>query len=84
MNDSAQVRHTEGNGVIVPIINDIKFVIDVIVIETAASEYVWPIRSGTLSRGFVRRHAANNTNASSIPTPIKDKIYILFSFNENY
>jgi len=29
---------TDGKGVIVPIINDIKLVIDVMVIETAASE----------------------------------------------
>ncbi len=62
---------TDGKGVIVPIINDIKLVIDVMVIETASSEYVCPSRSGTLKRGFVLLHAAKSTNASSIPTPKK-------------
>lgn len=61
---------TDGNGVIVPIINEMKLVIEVIVIDTAASEYVRPRRSGTESRGFVRRQAASSTKASSMPTPV--------------
>lgn len=60
---------TDGNGVIVPIMNEMKLVIEVMVIETAASAYVWPNRSGTGSEGLVRRQAASRTNASSMPTP---------------
>ena len=61
---------TDGKGVMMPIMNEMKFVRDVIEIETAASAYVKPSRSGTDWFGFVRRHAANSTNASSIPTPV--------------
>lgn len=37
--------------------------------ETAASDIINPIRSGTSNLTDVRRHAANITNKSSIPTP---------------
>lgn len=40
---------------------------DVIVIETAASDIVIPIRSGTLNFTDVRRQAASITKVSSIP-----------------
>lgn len=49
--------------------NEIKLVNEVIVMETAASEYVSANRSGTLQSGLVLLHEASNTNASSIPTP---------------
>ena len=52
-----------------PIMKEIKLVRDVMVIETAASAYVCPIRSDTVMLVGVRRQAASNTNASSIPTP---------------
>lgn len=61
---------TDGKGVMVPIMKEMKLVTDVIVIDTAASAYVWPILSDTDIVGDVRLHAANNTNASSIPTPV--------------
>lgn len=60
---------TEGKGVAMPIMKEMKLVSEVIVIDTAASEYVWLIRSGIECRGLVRRQAANNTKASSMPTP---------------
>lgn len=44
---------------------------DVMVIETAASDIVIPMRSGTLSLTEVRRQAANITNVSSIPIPVQ-------------
>lgn len=44
---------------------------DVIVIETAASDIVIPIRFGTLNLTDVRRQAANITNVSSIPIPVQ-------------
>lgn len=46
---------------------------EVMVIETAASEYVCPSLSTTLTLEFVRRHAAKSTKASSIPTPNKQQ-----------
>lgn len=61
-----------------PIINEIKLVREVMVIETAASAYVWPSRSGTDMLVGVRRHAANSTKASSMPTPV-DRKNMLFS-----
>lgn len=45
---------------------------DVIVMETAASDIMCPIRSGTDNLTEVRRHAANITNVSSIPIPLLD------------
>lgn len=52
-----------------PIQKEIMSVSDVIVIETAASDIMWPILSGTESLTDVLRHAANITNVSSIPIP---------------
>lgn len=52
---------------------EIKLVMEVMVIETAASEYVCPSLSTTLTLEFVRRHAAKSTKASSIPTPNKQQ-----------
>ena len=43
---------------------------EVIVMETAASLNVWPIRSGTESDGEVRRQAPIMTKVSSIPIPV--------------
>lgn len=60
---------TDGNGLTIPIQNDIMSVSEVMVIETAASDIVSPIRSGTVNLTDVRRHAANITNVSSIPIP---------------
>lgn len=61
---------TDRNGLMIPIQNETISVTDVIVIETAASDIINPIRSGTDSFGEVRRHAASITNVSSIPIPI--------------
>lgn len=60
---------TDRNGLMIPIQNETISVTDVIVIETAASDIIKPIRSGTDSFGDVRRHAASITNVSSIPIP---------------
>lgn len=54
-----------------PMRNEIKLVTEVMEMETAASAYVWPNRSGTGRRESVRRHAANKTKASSMPTPVE-------------
>lgn len=62
---------TDGNGLKIPIQKDTISVTDVIVIDTAASDNIRPIRSGTLSFIEVRRQAANITNVSSIPIPAK-------------
>lgn len=62
---------TDGNGLIIPIQNEMISVSDVIVIETAASDIMIPMRSGTSSLTDVRRQAANITNVSSIPIPVK-------------
>ena len=64
---------TDGKGVMIPIIKEIKLVNDVIVMDTAASAYVRPIRSGTVILIGVRRQAASSTKASSIPTPEKER-----------
>lgn len=63
----------DGNWLTIPIQNDIISVNEVIVIDTAASDNIKPIRSGTGNFGEVRRHAANITNVSSIPMPIEKK-----------
>ena len=60
---------TEGNGEKMPMKKDSISVTDVIVIETAASESIMAIRSGTGSVGAVRLHAASITKVSSIPIP---------------
>lgn len=59
------------NGPLTPIMKEIMSVSDVMVIETAASDIVIPMRSGTLSLTEVRRQAANITNVSSIPMPVQ-------------
>lgn len=59
----------DGNGLTTPISSDIISVNDVMVMETAASDNIRPIRSGTDNLTDVRRHAANITNVSSIPMP---------------
>lgn len=59
------------NGPLTPIMKEIMSVSDVMVIETAASDIVIPMRSGTLSLTEVRRQAANITNVSSIPIPVQ-------------
>lgn len=51
--------------------NDSMSVTDVIVIETAASDSINAIRSGTGSFGDVLRQAASITNVSSMPMPVK-------------
>lgn len=48
---------TDGNGLKIPIQNEIMSVSEVIVMLTAASDIVWPIRSGTDNLTDVRRHA---------------------------
>lgn len=62
---------TAGKTLMMPIISENMSVKDVMVIETAASDSMRPIRSGTDSFTDVRRHAANITNVSSIPMPAK-------------
>lgn len=52
-----------------PIQNDKISVREVIVIETAASDIVYPIRCSTDNLGEVRRQAASITNVSSMPIP---------------
>lgn len=61
----------DGNGLSVPIHNDKMSVTEVIVMETAASDIVFPNLSGTEAVTGVRLQAANITNVSSIPIPIK-------------
>lgn len=63
----------DGNGLPIPIQNEIISVSDVIVIDTAASDNICPIRSGTGNLTEVRRQAANITNVSSIPIPVKER-----------
>jgi hypothetical protein len=64
---------TEGNGEKTPMKNDNMSVTDVIVIETAASDNITAILSGTESLGEARLHAASITKVSSIPIPEKGK-----------
>lgn len=61
---------TDGNGLIIPIQNEMMSVNDVIVMDTAASDIMIPMRSGTLSLTDVRRQAASITNVSSMPMPV--------------
>lgn len=65
---------TDGNGLIMPIQKEIMSVSEVIVMLTAASDIMWPIRSGTDSFTDVRRQAASMTNVSSIPMPVEKKL----------
>lgn len=67
-----QKMRTDGNGLKIPIQKDTISVTEVMVIDTAASDNIKPIRSGTLSFIEVRRQAANITNVSSIPIPEKN------------
>lgn len=60
---------TDGNGLKMPIQKETISVTEVIVIDTAASDNMRPIRSGTLSFSEVRRQAASITNVSSMPIP---------------
>lgn len=55
-----------------PIKKEAMSVNDVIVIETAASDNIRPMRSGKPILTVVRRHAANITNVSSIPTAVRE------------
>lgn len=57
-----------------PIMKLMKLVNEVMVIDTAASLYVSPIRSTTVFLGSVRLQAASNTNVSSIPIPVIEQI----------
>lgn len=75
-----QNMRTDGNGLKIPIQKDTISVTEVIVIDTAASDNIKPIRSGTLSFMEVRRQAANITNVSSIPIP--RKCFFLYLFSE--
>lgn len=69
---------TDGNGEKMPMKKDSISVTDVIVMETAASESIIAIRSGTGSVGAVRLQAASITKVSSIPIP-RNNIRPLFS-----
>ena len=60
---------TDGNGEKMPMKNESISVTEVIVMDTAASDNMMAIRSGTGSFGEARLHAANITNVSSIPIP---------------
>lgn len=61
----------DGNEFVTPITKEAMSVNDVIVIETAASDNIRPMRSGKSILAVVRRHAANITNVSSIPTAVQ-------------
>lgn len=60
-----------------PKVNETMFVRVVIVIETAASDIVRAILSGTDCFNEVRRQAANITNVSSIPIPGNLKVLVI-------
>lgn len=59
----------EGKGLSMPIHRLTMSVTEVMVMETAASDMVCPMRSGTDMVTGVRLHAANMTKVSSIPIP---------------
>lgn len=72
---------TDRNGLMIPNVKETTFVRVVIVIETAASDIVTAILSGTSCFKAVRLHAASITKVSSIPMPdrneyIFNKIYV--------
>lgn len=71
---------TDGNGEKIPMKNDNMSVTDVIVIETAASDNIDAMRSGTGSFGEALLHAANITKVSSMPIPDQIKREL---FNNN-
>lgn len=60
---------TEGNGEKIPMKKDSMSVIEVMVMDTAASDNMTAIRSGTSSLWEARLHAASITNVSSMPIP---------------
>ena len=60
---------THGKGVMIPIQKLSISVMDVMVIDTAASVNASDIRSGTELCTDVRRHAPNITKVSSMPIP---------------
>lgn len=60
---------TEGNGEKIPMKKDNISVTEVIVIDTAASDNMTAIRSGTSSLCEARLQAASITNVSSMPIP---------------
>lgn len=60
---------TDRNGFQTPNPNETMLVTDEMVIDTAASDIIRPMRSGTDNLCDVRRHAANMTNVSSMPIP---------------
>lgn len=61
---------TEGKGENIPIKNESMSVTEVMVIDTAASDNMIAIRSGTGSFGDALRQAASITNVSSMPIPV--------------
>ena len=61
-----------GNGLLFPIHKLTISVNDVMVMETAASESMWPVLSGTSMVTGVLRQAANITYVSSIPIPMME------------
>lgn len=60
---------TDGNGENIPMKNDNISVTEVMVMDTAASDSMIAMRSGTGNCGDVRRHAASITKVSSMPMP---------------
>ena len=62
---------TEGKSLRMPMKKETILVRDVMVMDTAASDIIKPIRSGTSNFTDVRRQAANMTNVSSMPMPIQ-------------
>lgn len=60
---------TEGKGEKIPMKKDSMSVTEVMVMDTAASDNMTAMRSGTGSFGDARRHAASITNVSSMPIP---------------
>lgn len=62
---------TDGKGEKMPMKNESMSVTDVMVIDTAASDNMIAILSGTGSFGEVRLQAASITNVSSIPIPVE-------------
>lgn len=69
---------TDGNSLKIPIQKETISVTDVIVIDTAASDKVCAIRSGTLNFTEVLRQAASITKVSSIPIPEKNRLLLKY------
>lgn len=74
---------TDGNGLMMPMKNEIISVNEVMVIDTAASDNIMPIRSGTSNLTDVRLQAANITNVSSMPIPVLRKEKIKWILNRS-